>query len=128
MSTKTVRTKDELKAAQEAKVDEIVIQGELATKIKKAKKITKIGAAGLVVLTTILGAATVTAPVTGGLSYFVAAPAVAPAAALTGTEIAVIIVAASVGIALIFAIFKEYEEIEFNPGPPPSLKLKRKSS
>jgi len=124
MSSRIVTTEEELKAAQEAKVNQIIIQGELATKIKKAKKITKIGAAGLVALTAILGAATVTAPVTGGLSYFLAAPA----AAFTGAEISVIIVAASIGIALIFAIFKDYEEIEFNAGPPPSMKLKRKKS
>ncbi len=123
MSSMIVKTKEELKAAQEAKVNDIIIQGELANKIKKAKKITKIGASGLGALTATLGFATVTAPVTGGVSYLVAAPA----AALTGTEIAVIIVAASVGIALIVAIFKEYEEIEYRPGPPPSLKLRRKS-
>jgi hypothetical protein len=46
--------------------------------------------------------------------------------ALTGTEIATIIVAASLGIGLIMAIWKGYDEVDFDPGPPPSLKLRKK--
>ncbi len=48
---------------------------------------------------------------------------VAPAAALSGMEVAAIIAAASIGIALIVGVFKDYEEIEVGPG---TLKLKRR--
>lgn len=69
MKSQTVTTREELKMAKENGVDEIIIQGELANKLKKAKAITKLGAVGLGVLTVVLGASVVTAPVTGGLSF-----------------------------------------------------------
>lgn len=40
--------------------------------------------------------------------------AAASAAALTGLEIAAIITASSIGIALILAIFKDYEEVGYS--------------
>ncbi|MFM5473706.1 hypothetical protein ACK35S_03440 [Aeromonas veronii] len=59
-----------------------------------------------------IGLATVTAPATGGLSYLAAAPV----AAFTGLEVAAIITAASLGLGLILAIFKGYEEIGYDKG------------
>jgi len=112
METVIVTTKEELKKAQEQKVDEIIVNGDLANKLKKAKQITKLGATGLAILTAALGVGIVAAPVTGGLSMFAAAPV----AALTGLEIAAIITASALGIALIIAIFKDYEEISFENG------------
>lgn len=108
----TVRTKEELKQAQSAGFSEIVVVGELAGKLKKAKKIAALGGAALAVLTISLGAATIAAPVTGGLSFIAAAPA----AALTGVEIAAIIAASTVGIALVLAVYKDYEEISYESG------------
>ena len=58
------------------------------------------------------GAATVAAPVTGGISYAVAAPV----AVMTGVEIAALITASALGIGLIIALFKGYEEISFEKG------------
>ncbi len=124
MQTITVTTKEELKKAQEEKVQEIIVSGDLADKLKKAKQITKLGATGLGILTAALGIGIVAAPVTGGLSMFAAAPvtgglsmfAAAPVAALTGLEIAAIITASALGIALIIAVFKDYEEISFEKG------------
>ena len=112
METIIVTTKEELKAAQDQKVNEIIVSGELANKLKKAKQITKLGAAGLGILTAALGFGIVAAPVTGGLSMFAAAPV----AALTGLEITAIITASALGIALIIALFKDYEEISFENG------------
>lgn len=112
MQTITVTTKEELKEAQEEKVQEIIVSGDLADKLKKAKQITKLGATGLGILTAALGFGIVAAPVTGGLSMFAAAPV----AALTGLEIAAIITASALGIALIIAVFKDYEEISFEKG------------
>ena len=112
MSRVEVTTKENLKRAQEQGVYEIIVIGELAEKLKKSKKIVTVGVVGIAVLVAAFGVATVTAPVSGGLSYF----AVAPVAALTGVEIAVIITAASVGITLVIAVFKDYEEISFSSG------------
>lgn len=108
----TVTTKEELKVAQNQKVNEIIVSGELADKLKKAKKITKLGAVGLAALTAVVGAGVVAAPVTGGISMFVASGA----AAITGLEVAAIITASALGIALIIALFKDYEEISFEKG------------
>jgi len=107
-----VRTKEELESAKNDREDEIVVEGELADKLKKSKKVAKLSGAGLAALTAALGVATIAAPVTGGLSYFAAAPV----AALTGVEIAAIITASALGLALIIALFKDYEEIEYSQG------------
>lgn len=114
-----VRTKEELERAKASGAETILVQGELADKLKKSKKVAKLNGASLAVLTTALGVATVTAPATGGLSYFAAAPI----AALTGIEIAAIITAATIGIGFIIALFLDYEEIEYSKG---SLILRKK--
>ncbi len=116
-----VTTKEELEAAKKRGDKEIIINGKLADEIKNAKKLTMVGAGTLALLTVAIGAATVTAPITGGLSYFAAAPV----AALSGVEISVIIVAASLGLALLIALFKDYEEISYSEG---RLALKRRQS
>ena len=122
MKSQTVTTRDDLRKAQENGVEEIIIKGELANKLNKAKTIKNLGAAGLGILTVALGISVVSAPVTGGLSLFAAAPN----AALTGLEIAAIIAASALGIGLIVAIFKDYEEIEYSNGKM-ILRKKRKT-
>ena len=117
----TVTTKAELKNAQEKNIQEIVVSGDLADKLKKAKQITKLGATGLGILTAAIGVGIVAAPVTGGLSMFAAAPV----AALTGLEIAAIITASALGITLIIAVFKDYEEISYENG---KMTLRKKQS
>ncbi|MGL1561479.1 hypothetical protein ACSTJW_16965 [Vibrio parahaemolyticus] len=114
-----VRTKEELEQAKKVGAEIILVQGELADKLKKSKKVAQLSGVGLGVLTAALGVATVTAPATGGLSYVAAAPV----AALTGVEIAAIIAAASVGISLILALFLGYEEIDYSKG---NLKLRKR--
>lgn len=108
----TVKTKAQLKQAKHAGEKEIVVEGELADKLKKSKKVAMLSGAGLAVLLAAVGAATVAAPITGGLSYFAAAPV----AALTGLEIAAIITASTLGLGLIIALFKDYEEIGYSKG------------
>ena len=117
----TVRTKEELKAAQAEGFAEIIVIGELAIKLKKAKNIALLGGASLAVLAVALGVATVAAPVTGGVSF----AAAAPVAALTGAEIAAIIAASAVGIALVLAVYKDYEEVSYDSG---KLVLKKRKS
>jgi len=117
MSSITVKTKEELESAKHNGYAEIIVSGELADDLKKSKKIALAGAVTLGVLTAALAAM----PFTGGLS----AVAAAPVAALTGLEIAGIIAAASVGLALVIAVFKDYEEISYSDG---KLVLKKRSS
>ena len=104
-----VTTKQELEAAKERGDVEIIVQGELANKLKKAKQVTMIGGGTLVLLTAAIAAATVTAPVTGGLSYLGAAPI----SALSGLDIAAIIIASAIGLTLLIGLFKDYEEISY---------------
>ncbi|MCG8688921.1 MAG: hypothetical protein MI892_28890 [Desulfobacterales bacterium] len=117
MSAVTVQTKEELESAKNQEVDSIIVAGELADKLKKAQKITKLGAVGLGAVTAAFGLTAVT----GGVGVVV----VAPIAAVTGLEVAAIIAAAALGIGLIIALYKDYEEIEYSRG---TLKLKRRQS
>lgn len=112
----TVETKAQLEQAKTAGEMEIIVQGKLADKLKKSKKVALLSGVSLVILLAAAGGATVTAPVTGGASYFIAAPVVAPVAAYTGLEVAAIITAISLGIGLIIALFKEYEEVGYSKG------------
>ncbi|MES1312203.1 hypothetical protein ABUS74_16560 [Vibrio cholerae] len=112
-----VRTKEELTRAKDRGESEIIVVGKLADELKKTKKLAYVGAGTLAALTAALAAT----PFTGGMSMFTAAPI----AALTGLEISGIIIAASLGLSLIIAVFKGYDEISYKKG---ELKLKRKSS
>ncbi len=118
MNSVTVTTKEELEKAKELKATEIIVKGELAEDLKKSKKIATASVATIAVITAALGAV----PFTGGLSV----AAAAPIAALTGMEIAAIIVAASIGITLIVGVFKNYEVEAEAPGLM-KLKLKKAS-
>lgn len=117
MQSINVTTKNELNEAKKKGYEEIVVSGSLANDLKKSKKIALAGAATLAVL----GAALAAMPFTGGLSAFAAAPV----AVLTGLEIAGIIAAASIGLALVIAVFKDYEEISYENG---KLVLKKRAS
>ena len=108
MSEITVSTKSELESARSAGVAEIVVLGELADQLKRGKKIALAGTAAIAAL----GVALAAIPFTGGLSAALAAPV----AAMSGFEIAAIIAAAAVGITLLVAIFKDYEEISYDKG------------
>ena len=101
----TVHTKQELNEAMKLGVQEIVVEGELAKHLKNGKRVRTIGAGTLAVLGAAIGAL----PFTGGISLAVAVPI----AALTGLEIALIIAVVFVGLALLIALWKKYEEISF---------------
>jgi len=115
MQSVIVTTKDQLEKAKQEKVPEIIVVGDLADSLKRSQQITKLSAIGLAVL----AASIATIPISGGLSSIAAAPI----AAYTGLEIAAIIAAVSLGVALILAIFKEYDVIEYESG---KLILRRK--
>ncbi len=128
MEPVSVSTKEELKSAMESGVGEIVVQGKLASDLKKTKKIAKLSGAALAAVMALgaVGAGSVAlAPATGGVSFFVAPAAAAPVAALTGMEIAAIICAVALGVSLIIAVFKDYEEISFD-GEKKTMTLRKK--
>ncbi len=116
-----IRTKDELERAVDQGVQEIIIEGELAKKVRTGRKLKLYGAATIAAI----GAAIAATPFTAGLSLAIGAPAIA---VLTGTEIALIIVCITLGIGLLLAIWKGYEEVIWEPGPPPKLILRRKQN
>lgn len=125
MNTRTVTTKKQLKQAKVDNVQEIIVVGKLAKDLKAAKKITTLGTTALGILTAAIGAGFVAAPFTAGTSFGISALAAAPIAATTGVSIPAIILASSLGIGFIMAIFKDYDEIEFDVSGP-SIRLKRK--
>ncbi|MEB2230990.1 hypothetical protein VDS41_05735 [Xanthomonas campestris pv. campestris] len=108
MGSVTVSTRDELEAAKNAKASEILVVGKLAEDLKKTKKITKIGKIGLAAVVAAVGLT----PFTGGLS---GAVGLGGLAAVTGMEVAAIILAASIGIGLLVALSKDYDEIDVGP-------------
>jgi len=138
MNSITVKTKKELKSAIDKKYEEIIIVDSLANQLKKAKPIAFLGAAALSVIIVAVaampftgGASVASIPIATGIAGLTAATssaiavgsAAAGAATLSGIEIATIILAASVGITLIVAIFKDYEEISYKDG---EMALRRK--
>jgi len=117
VSQVTVRTKSELESARVQGIEKIIVEGSLANKLKNSKRIAYVGGGTIAVLTAAIAAA----PFTGGVSFLAAAPI----AALTGLEISAIIAVSAVGITLVIAVFKGYEEIEYSDG---RLILRKKSA
>jgi hypothetical protein len=113
MNSITVKTKEALKKAKNENYEQTIVIGAFANKVKRAKKVELLAPAALAGLLAVLGISVAIAPETGGASFYAAAVA---GAALTGVEITSIIASASVGIILIVAVFKGYEEISFESG------------
>ena len=115
MTSRIVSTKTELEAAKDNGIDEIIVIGELADNMHKAKNIAYASAGTIAALTAALAAI----PFTGGLSSV----GLVPIAIMSGFEVAAIIGAIAIGLGLLIAIFKDYEEIEVSSG---RLVLKKK--
>lgn len=122
VTTRTVKTKEQLKEAQMDKVEEIIVVGKLAKDLKKAKKITTLSATSLAALTAVIGAGAAVAPFTGGASLVASFTG---AAASTGLSIPIIMAIATLGSGLVLMMFKYYEEVEFDLKNQ-TLKLRRK--
>ncbi len=117
--TRIVKNKKELKQAYEDKVDKIIITGEFAKKVHKAKAIRKMTPAKLAILVAALTAAgggIATSSLTFGTSSVIGMTAVVSAAAKTGLSISAIIAVSSIGLALLLAVFKEYDFVEVKKG------------
>lgn len=130
----TVKTKEELKKAIDKKEEEIFLEGEIAEQYTKLKPLFKlsmpklIAIEGLILL--VIGAGAATAPLTAGGSFVLSVAAATPIATLSGIEVALIILAASVGISLIITSTKEYDfdfDVEMSDKIP-RVKFKRKHS
>ena len=95
-----VSTKETLKFAIDRGYEEIIVEGSLADDLIKTKCIATASPAAIAALVAVVGLM----PVSGGLSMV----AVAPLASLTGFEIAAIITAAAIGLAVVMAVYKDY--------------------
>ncbi|ADU95662.1 hypothetical protein [Geobacillus sp. Y412MC52] len=104
-----VRTKEELKRAKENKVKEFIVVGELAQKLHKAEKISKLSKTAAVALAGAVGVGVATTPVTGGVSLGVSALIGTGVAATAGVSTGVIYATIAVGgVLLVYALYKEY--------------------
>ena len=92
-----VREKKELEAAINSGAEHILIKGELAEKMEKARQVKKLSTPALAALS----AAILATPFTGGISGAVGAAGIA---ALTGLEIVAIIAVVFLGVALVLQI------------------------
>lgn len=110
-----VYTVEELAQAQKDRAERIVVKGELAEKLKVALKgLRSIGAGSLNTLALCLSGAALLAPFTGGVSLGAAGTAMGTlGAALTATAIAAI---SAIGLALVIAVFKGYDEVKLGGG------------
>ncbi|WP_031485680.1 hypothetical protein [Maridesulfovibrio frigidus] len=115
MEEVVVYTKEELEEAMSSGADQIIVYGEFADKLHSTKKIALVGAAGIAAMLGLGGVAALTGPI--------GAAAVTSVAALSGMEIAAIIPAVAIGVTVLVALYKDYEEIEFGAGV---LKLRKK--
>jgi len=115
MSSVIVKTKEELEKAKNDGVNEITVVGELADHVHGGKRIMITGSLALGGITAAIAAM----PFTGGISMAVAGPIAISA----GVEIALVLSVIFVGAALLMAIWKDYNEIEYSSG---KLILKKK--
>ena len=106
---------DELKAAQDAHAERIVVKGELAQKLESALKgLRSLSASSLNALALVLSGAALFAPFTGGVSLGAAGTVMGTVgAALTATAIAAI---SAIGLSLVFAVLKGYDEVKLAGG------------
>lgn len=110
-----VFTKEELEAATRRKARRIVVKGELASKISASfKGLRNLSASSLNTLALVLSGAALFAPFTGGVSLGAAGTVMGTVgAALTASAIAAI---SAIGVALIVAVFKGYDEVKLSGG------------
>lgn len=111
-----VYKKEELEQAKNKGYEKIIIKGELADKLYKVKKITTLSKASLALIIGAIGAGVALSPFSGGTSLLVPGFTATAVGATTGVGAAAIILAASLGIALILAIYRDYEEISYKDG------------
>ena len=107
-----VYTPEELAQATKNGAERIVVKGDLAQKLSTAfKGLRTLSTRSLNALALVLSGAALFAPFTGGVSLGAAGTVMGTVgAALTATAIAAI---SAIGLALVVAVFKGYEEVRF---------------
>ncbi len=110
-----VYDRESLEQAQKSGAQRIVVKGELAHKLEAAfKALRSVGASSLNTLALVLSGAALFAPFTGGVSLGAAGTVMGTVgAALTATAIAAI---SAIGLSLVIAVFKGYDEIKLAGG------------
>lgn len=110
-----VYDRESLEQAQKSGAQRIVVKGELAQKLEAAfKGLRSVGASSLNTLALVLSGAALFAPFTGGVSLGAAGTVMGTVgAALTATAIAAI---SAIGLSLVIAVFKGYDEIKLAGG------------
>lgn len=110
-----VYDRESLEQAQKSGAQRIVVKGELAQKLEAAfKALRSVGASSLNTLALVLSGAALFAPFTGGVSLGAAGTVMGTVgAALTATAIAAI---SAIGLSLVIAVFKGYDEIKLAGG------------
>ena len=110
-----VSTPAELAAAHKAGAKKILVKGELASKLETAfGGLRSLSSASLNALALVLSGAALLAPFTGGVSLGAAGTVMGTlGAALTATAIAAI---SAIGLSLVIAVFKGYDEIKLAGG------------
>lgn len=104
-----IKTKEELKKAKENNIKEFVVVGELAEKLNKASKVSKLSKRAAIILAGVIGAGVVTAPFTGGASLGITGAGTAATATTTGVSSGVIYAAlAAGGLLTVYALYKDY--------------------
>lgn len=109
-----IRTKEELKRAQQEGAEEIVVVGKLASQLYAARKIKTLSKATLGIITSTLGIGALAALPTGGLSLGVSGLAVAPLAAVTGLSAEALLLIGAVGVTFIITLIQGYDTWEYD--------------
>ncbi|MEY8757941.1 hypothetical protein AB9M93_26235 [Peribacillus frigoritolerans] len=102
-----VDVKEQLKKAKENKVKEFIVVGELAEKLYKTQKISKLSKRAAIALAGANGVGAVAAPFNAGGSLGIAALAIGTAATTVGTGTIIAAIAVG-GVLLVYSIYKDY--------------------
>lgn len=105
----TIKTKDQLKKAKEDKVREFVVVGDLAEKLYKTRKISKLSKKAAIALSVAVGAGAIGAPFTGGGSLMLVGALATSATATIGGSQVVLIALGIGGILSLYALYKDYD-------------------
>lgn len=105
----TIETKDQLKKAKEDKVREFVVVGDLAEKLYKTRKISKLSKKAAIALSSAVGGGAIAAPFTGGGSLMLVGALATSATATIGGSQVVIVALGIGGIIALYALYKDYD-------------------
>jgi hypothetical protein len=109
MDSITVYKKEELEEAKNKGYQKIIVKGELAEKLYKARKVTTLSKTALGIVVAAIGTGVALTPFTGGTSLLISGITATTVGIATGVGTAAIIAASFFGITLLLAIFNGYD-------------------